>query len=305
LRQRTTCRAWRAFGVVQVAEGGGLQPADLDASMAERGCGVDGRKGPAASMSAERLGAVPWFAMRVSESQKLLFVHVPKTGGVSVEKALEREVPDIQSSNPARHLGLKRIYNMYPETRKYWSFGFVRNPWRRMVSWYEMIVAAQASAEAGDPRAAKMMSINPIWAGVAALPDFEAFIMQGTEQFAWLRRPQIAWLTTRAGRRVDFIGRTENFAHDLCVVLERIGATDFAVPHCNTRSYGDWRAQYTPATRDKVATLFARDIAEWGYTFDLRPRTRGSPAPGHEKPASAGRWPRSAGAVRAIMCVAR
>jgi hypothetical protein len=39
------------------------------------------------------------------------------------------------------------------------------------------------------------------------------------------------------------------------------------VPHRNARSSGSWRDYYTPATRDRVAEVYAKDVEEFGYRF--------------------------------------
>ena len=57
------------------------------------------------------------------------FVHIPKTGGVSVKrwfKAIEQPLPETVDF-PKQ--------NMLPDAD--WWFTIVRNPYDRMVSWYE------------------------------------------------------------------------------------------------------------------------------------------------------------------------
>ena len=88
--------------------------------------------------------------MRVSDSQRLLFVHIPKTGGATVERVLDNNVDDIRFERSRRHDTLSEILEREPDLSAYWTFGFVRNPWSRMVSWWAMIAEAKASAEAGD-----------------------------------------------------------------------------------------------------------------------------------------------------------
>ena len=77
--------------------------------------------------------------MLISDERRMLFVHIPKTGGASVEQLLREMCPDARSVGKQRHARLRRILTQHPELEGYWSFGFVRNPWARMVSWYAMI----------------------------------------------------------------------------------------------------------------------------------------------------------------------
>jgi hypothetical protein len=94
--------------------------------------------------------------MPVSTQYNCVFVHIPKTGGTSIEKALglfgEWQKEDkkklfglIQSvnlieknylSNFLQHLSLQEIIQQQPIVKDYYTFSFVRNPWDRMVSIY-------------------------------------------------------------------------------------------------------------------------------------------------------------------------
>jgi len=205
-----------------------------------------------------------------SDAQRVLFVHVQKTGGQSIEHLLRRHLPDARkvSGLPgAKHATYEAALAAHPELGDYWAFGFVRNPWARMWSWYQMIERRQATAEGGNDWVATRIERNDFWSGVLEhCPDFESFVMEGTDRFARLRRPQLDYL--RSGeRQVDFIGRTESLARDVGVVGERLGfATD--VEQRNAGGSGDFRVHYTPAMRDRVAALFEVDLRAFGYAFD-------------------------------------
>jgi hypothetical protein len=99
------------------------------------------------------------------------------------------------------------------------------------------------------------------------LPDFEAFVMKGPEQFARLRTPQLRYL--EAGeRRADFIGRTETFSEDLVRACERLGIEPPPQqPRRNAGPSTSYRDQFTPVMRDRVAELFEPDLREFGYEF--------------------------------------
>lgn len=64
-----------------------------------------------------------------------LFVHIQKTAGTSITKAL-LEIPSSQFIAPA-HLRLRDI--TFLKERPF-IFAVVRNPWDRLISWYEMII---------------------------------------------------------------------------------------------------------------------------------------------------------------------
>lgn len=209
--------------------------------------------------------------MIVSPSKRVLFVHVQKTGGMTVEKVLRAALPDAASVSGlpgSKHARLRAALREHPDYRDYWTFGFVRNPWARMWSWYSMIERRRGAAESGNEWIDQRIRRNSFWREVLAeIPDFEAFVMKGPDRFPRLKVPQVTYLRAK-DRTADFIGRTESFDADLATACEHIGIpTPGSVPRRNAGPGGDWRAQYTPAMRQRVADLYALDLRTFGYEF--------------------------------------
>ena len=197
--------------------------------------------------------------MRVSPSHRLLFVHVPKTGGSSVEQLLDQRLADSTPMSP-RHAPLHNALKRSPELAGYWTFGFVRNPWARMVSWWSMV--------SQRPEDHPQMATNELWQDVRAhAADFEQFVLEAPERHLRLRRPQVDYLTQRGGRHADFIGRTETLAADVRAMLARFELAGGEVPHENASEHADYREYYTAKSRQHVAELFRSDIAAFGYDF--------------------------------------
>ena len=102
--------------------------------------------------------------MPVSHELRCLFVHVPRTGGTSIEKALgmggDVEVEDADllfgrirseqhlarrfGSDFFQHLTLREVRSLESADRSYFSFAIVRNPWDRIVSVYARLIAGGA-----------------------------------------------------------------------------------------------------------------------------------------------------------------
>ncbi|RYB90532.1 hypothetical protein EUA93_20540 [Nocardioides oleivorans] len=213
--------------------------------------------------------------MLISDARRALFVHVPKTGGVSVGVAFERCCPDARSKTPGvqpplgRHAPYERILRAEPDVAAYWSFGFVRNPWARMVSWWSMIDdwnTAHGPASGKPQETATRMRGNDMWRAAAAYSGFEEFVLRGPDELPRVGRPQVDYLHA-PGREVDFVGRTETFAEDLAAVQRHLGSEPVHVPHRNRSDHGSYRGYYTDATRDRVAEVYAADLEAFGYTF--------------------------------------
>ncbi len=162
--------------------------------------------------------------MLVCDAHRLLFVHVQKTGGVSVEHLLRPQLPEVRTLDGlSRHARLDRILRAEPGLADYWTVGFVRNPWARLLSWYGMVQRFRRLADKGSPKAQGFLTGGGFMAGVARnYPDFEAFVLKGPDDWKRLRTPQVAYLRTPT-RQADFVGRTESFDDDVRRVMLHLG----------------------------------------------------------------------------------
>lgn len=209
--------------------------------------------------------------MRVSDSGRVLFVHVPKAAGSTIDLMFDDEVDDARRVDGCqRHAMFAKLLRAEEGLTDYWSFGFVRNPWSRMVSWWSMVNGVWGKVDAGVPKAVKKIEKYPkAWLPEGEFKDdFDRFVLEGTEKIAKVGRPQSKTLSRRDGSMVDFVGRVENFDHDYNLVRERLGLTPIeTAPQRNKSTHGDYRDYYNDETRKKVAEVFARDIDAFGYTF--------------------------------------
>lgn len=208
--------------------------------------------------------------VRVSDQHRLLFVHVQKTGGNTVRAVFNAAAPDAR--NPLgelpKHAHLGGILKAEPGLAEYEVFGFVRNPWSRMVSWWNMIQDAKENAEAGNAGAVERLRTNRFMRLIATTYDtFDDFAIRGPGEFPRLGTPQIRYLAT-PGRRADFIGRTERLATDLPAAFARVGVVIDEVPQANASSARPpYQEFYSDASRRSVAAVYAEDITEFGYAF--------------------------------------
>ncbi|GAB2447168.1 sulfotransferase family 2 domain-containing protein [Nocardioides hungaricus] len=207
--------------------------------------------------------------MVISDAHRLLFVHVQKTGGSTIDNRFAevfddaRQVPGLD-----RHATLTQILAAEPGLAAYWTVGFVRNPWARMLSWFRMVDRFKERAAQGGSGAEAFLRRNRFIKGVAESGmDFEAFVLEGPQRWPRLRTPQVRYLTSRT-RRADFVGRQESLEADLRAVFARLDLPWEPPRSVNVdRARPDYREVYTDPMRDRVATLFARDIHTFDYSF--------------------------------------
>ncbi len=175
--------------------------------------------------------------MLASDSRRFLFIHVQKTGGTTIEHVLKKAVPDVRRpAHCPKHAGLRIVLRNSPDVARYWTFGFVRNPWARFVSWWEMIQRVK-----GPEFNARWSQRSGFIQGSAKYPDFETFVERGPEDFSRLSASP-ARLPQPPTRRADFIGRTETFADDIRAVLARLDLpVPEELPQRNMTDYGSRR----------------------------------------------------------------
>lgn len=189
----------------------------------------------------------------ISHTHRCIFVKVPKTAGTSVAVALGCEHVERPHRNirEIRH-ALESDAKLARCTDEYFKFGFVRNPWDRVVSLY----FRKEGQTVGDQM------------------PFDAFVdwieyASDTCIHPSRHRYQLDWFRSDDGDiAVDFIGKFENLERDFEYVCRRIGA-DAVLPHlrhnpARQRHYTDY---YSPRTRDVIAKKFAVDIENFGYRF--------------------------------------
>jgi hypothetical protein len=207
--------------------------------------------------------------MLISDSRQFVFVHLQKNAGTSMVAVLQPHAiagPRSTWYSLLRALGLPRDYRRYkfrehaplreaqarmPAERfaSYFKFGFVRNPWDRLVSDYAGLL--QNPSHRRHRRARR-------------LADFAAFIEWEAQRG---KRVQLDLLCDRDGRMAaDFVGRFENVEADFAEVCGRLGIAA-ELPHRNRSNRGDYREWYDDRTREMVRQYWRADIETFGYEF--------------------------------------
>jgi hypothetical protein len=205
----------------------------------------------------------------ISDSRRFLFVHVQKTGGSTIDNSLTASLGDVRRIPEAhRHAPLSDLIALEPELSSYWTVGFVRNPWARLLSWWRMMERFREGAREGNERHITHLKRNKFVSSVLAThPDFESFVLGATDEHPRLRMPQVDYLTTE-GRRADFIGRQESLEDDLHQVYDQLELPWTPLASVNiSPGHLDYHEVYTPSSRQRVAELFEPDLRAFGYEF--------------------------------------
>ncbi|MXG91682.1 sulfotransferase family 2 domain-containing protein [Nocardioides flavescens] len=207
--------------------------------------------------------------MLISDSHRFLFVHVQKTGGSTIDNGLTAALGDVRRIPAAnRHAPLDRLLQLEPGLADYWTAGFVRNPWARMLSWWRMMERFRDGAAQGVERYVDHLQRNRFAASIVeTYPDFESFVLGAPDEHPRLRKPQIRFLDVPAGR-ADFIGRQESLEADLHTIYDHLGLEWTELQSVNIDpGRPDYRDVYTLRARQRVAELFEPDLRAFDYEF--------------------------------------
>ena len=215
--------------------------------------------------------------MIVSHSRNFIFVHIPKSGGTSLNAALEPHLApaDLVIADTARGQQSRAALADVQTAGRLWKHStladaeglisrddmarmlivtLVRNPWDRLVSYYHWLRAQTF----GHPDVAR-----------AKATTFSGFLNDPATQRTLRADPYARYATDGAGHaHAALFARIEHWRKDLAPFFEHVGVT-LELPYTNRSDRPtDWRAEYTDADAALVGRLCAVDIARSGYAFD-------------------------------------
>lgn len=233
----------------------------------------------------------------ISHYHRFVFVHVWKSGGISVTAALNslrrrnlfdhaghlknRLAPYCKQlgfqldSNHRHHYALDIVEQLGPNRfDNYFKFAFVRNSWDWLVSLYFFFTKSEMNPYTGQPwrnmfyNQTKDMSFDEFvdWVANDGLTESASRKRSAFRD----KRPvsQKDWLSGLDGTiLVDFVGRYENLQQGFDHVCQKIELESVGLPRLNQTNHAEYRTYYSPETQEKVRAYFSGDIEEFGFEF--------------------------------------
>lgn len=204
----------------------------------------------------------------ISHEHRCIFIHIPRTGGTSIETVIHGE------SYPIEHKHLiasqaKAVYADYWD--RYFKFAFVRNPWDRMVScaanpWNPEVKGGHFGVFLDENGKIDISGYKKTF-GFPHVLEHDYRYTPG--HVLWRDRH---WPFSVYGNMLDepldFIGRFESLQRDANAIFDHIGVPKQELPV--TMSAGretHYSEHYDEDSIAEVAELFRWDIEHFRFTF--------------------------------------
>ncbi|WP_172402065.1 sulfotransferase family 2 domain-containing protein [Ensifer aridi] len=192
--------------------------------------------------------------MIINHSKKFVFIHVPKTGGTSVQTAL-LSVPDSRIPGQTKHWTANDLLR----SRRWWHrpldgyvfFAFVRNPWDRFLSLHRYLRTKPKYQSRVPAQFASFVALlanrEPWLMGLHSIHSQSDFVV-GTE---------------------CKIGRYESLGEDFAAISASFGLKlDLPRLNVSATSKVDYRQFYSDVDAEVIGSEYEADLKRFGYAFD-------------------------------------
>lgn len=181
---------------------------------------------------------------------KTVFIHVERTGGVSIRKHLLEYETHFRRWPQTKHFSSAEIQNLlqgWDIWNNYFKFAFVRNPYDRLVSWYH---ACWYHHEWISDIAKYMRNYDSL-----------DLLIHDNKPHSQITRSQYDMT-----KGIDFIGRFENYEVDIQKICNKIGIPKLNRKE-NSTKHKHYSVYYTLETRKIVTNWFKKDLEKFNYEF--------------------------------------
>jgi len=204
----------------------------------------------------------------ISHRYKLIFIHIPKTGGSSLACPGYKgvllpylgETDIVHGSHPSARILKKKFPDVWND---YYKFAVVRNPWERLVSSYFYFLGKIVGKDFDKKKETELGK------KIAAFQNFDDFC----------RSLNHLPLDTHFSSQLDFITdedenvimdkvcRLETITEDFAAVCSETGLPDISLPVKRRTRHAHYSHYYTDEGIENVRRHYSRDIDFFGYEY--------------------------------------
>ena len=221
--------------------------------------------------------------MILSLTKKFLYIHIPKTGGISISTSLqafdslwnrsraEKLIEKLSRQNYivrkrswlgqlqslariySGHQRLDDVHRAIPQDiyQQLFRFAFVRNPYAIAVSAFHFIKGCKSHHQ--YPLVNKYQSFSSLVKDGWQIPNFN----------------QVDYIRNDFGQfDMHFVGRLETIKDDFDLVKNKLNLGNITLEHLNSTDTDHWREYYDNETYDIITKRYEKDLKFLGYQFD-------------------------------------
>ena len=188
------------------------------------------------------------------EKEKILFIHVARTAGTSIERYFSPDLPEDQ--NPLisgknntdfqdKHKTARRYKASLGERtfNQMFKFCFIRNPWDLEVSLWKWLSIAV-----------------PIYKNLTFKNHLIRRIGSGKMSFSF-------YTDVEGENKMDFIGKFEDLQSDFNILCEKLNLPIKTLQHTNKTEKEQYSSYYNNETRSIVEKYYEKEINIFDYKF--------------------------------------
>lgn len=214
--------------------------------------------------------------------QKVVYIHVPKTGGTSISYVLNKSYSGYNFSNSdhrAEHLPYfyykKYLSEINLDIKDFFVFSFVRNPYERFYSHWKFFLNCFLNKSGQNYENLKYYKIEK---ELKDVNTFVNYIFNSFNDYKSGKRskllnilcsvfmPQCFWIGDPFN--LNFLGRFENFSNDFKKVYYKIYKKQYNldVPKINS-STNYYFSGFNEESIEKIKYMFKIDFIKLDYSF--------------------------------------
>lgn len=187
--------------------------------------------------------------LRYRHFDKFVFIHINKTGGSSIEKALKLPFEHKTAVQKIDEMG--RV-----DWNSRFTFTVVRNPWDKVVSHYHYRVLTNQTSLGDNP-----ISFNE-WV-LRTYGEQDSYYYDKPNMFM----PQLDWIEDDSENiLVNRVFRFENLDEEFSELMQILNK-HAVLPHVKQSMRGGYREYYDKQSYQIIESWFKRDINKFGYKF--------------------------------------
>lgn len=196
--------------------------------------------------------------MILDHENKFIFVAVAKTACTSIHRRFGFP-PQSDPVPSIFHMHLEDIVKNNPESKDYYKFGFVRNPYERLVSAYYNFTSMVRG------------TVSPGWEWAQPIGKYKTFKhfvenLENSECINFIHlQKQYDFLKLNGKIGVDFVGKYENLNEDFKKIENHLGLESKKLPTTRQSSHPHYSSLYDEGMKKIVQKLYHEDFEEFDY----------------------------------------